>query len=356
METLSGDPWATLKALCDQHRPKRIDILTGFLGSGASGALAALGVKARIIVGLPRADATVSSSLIDELTRLTEAHQVRWIPALHAKLYVLPGHAAMIGSANFSQPGFSALDELVLATTTPATVAAAQREFDRRWRAAIDIDPDRLVPSAVSEGGSGGTATLGRVASPRAHGFSVPGQPGAHASSGGPPPSLSSATGPQAGPLGVLFVNVGWHPTYDASSLPTGNHRWLNSRAAQTQGSSDEALFVNDGGSHLGPAGRGEVPDFARLDVIFTATDDSGQRRVVAIFRDAKPEPHHSGSAFMMVRAAHDRVTCFPVGRRPAVKVWPGRMSMRRWAVGGPNANHADLWRVYESLRRAHGD
>lgn len=350
MDTFSEDPWATLAGLCKQHRAARLDILTGFLGSGATEALRALGVSARIIIGLPRGDAAMSEAQIEELKRLKKAHQVRWLRGLHAKLYVLPGHAAMIGSANFSRPGFSTLDELVLATTTRALIAAAQQAFDRRWHKALDLVPATLVPIVAAGDVDRATSALGSVPSPRGHAFAVPPKAGATRPS-------TSAIGPQAGPLGVLFVNVGWHATYDASSLPTGNHRYLNSRDAQTNGSSDEALFVNDHGRHLGPAGRGALPDFERLDVVFTATEEAGaERRVVAIFRDCVPEPHYSGLDFMMVRAAHNRVTCFPVSRRPKLDSWPGRMSMRRWATGGPNNNHPDLRTFYEELMHTHGE
>lgn len=174
MEALSDDPWATLKQLCETHGAKRIDILTGFLGNGATEALRELGVSARIIVGLPKQGAALSEAKIEEIKRLVATHQVRWLPALHAKLYVLPGRAAMIGSANFSSNGFGDLDELVAASNDDAFVAAAEKAFAGRWRKARPIDPTKLRSTGRSEGAAGEGGGLGKLAKPRKHGFKKP--------------------------------------------------------------------------------------------------------------------------------------------------------------------------------------
>lgn len=356
MEILSDDPWATLVDLCRDHRARTIDVLTGFLGSGATAALAKLGVTARLVLGLSRPDATLSPGQIAELVALRNAgHKVRWSRGLHAKLYVLPQRAAMIGSANFSRGGFSGLDELVVATTTAALVTAAQRAFDKRWNVAFDLDPAMLVPQAGAAHDDGDGGGIGTIARPRAHGFAVPAPPRGRARDVTP-----AAPGTRGASHGVLFINIGWHERYDGSSLPTGNHGYLNSARAQVDGSSEDTLFVPRRGRYAGPLGRGAVPDFARLDVVFTAVDKDDPRRerqVVAIFRDCTPFPHDHDPTFMMVRAARDRVTCFPVSDRPRLRTrWPGHMNVRRWAIGGPSANWDELAGDYAELIRVHGD
>jgi hypothetical protein len=39
-------PWSKLETLCREHRVQQLDILTGFIGTGAGNALARLGVRA----------------------------------------------------------------------------------------------------------------------------------------------------------------------------------------------------------------------------------------------------------------------------------------------------------------------
>ena len=87
MIELLDDPWEVLHRLCSTHDAKRLDILTGYIGKGATQALGALGVRARIVLGLESADAVLTAAQIDELRSLCVDHEVRWRSGLHAKLF-----------------------------------------------------------------------------------------------------------------------------------------------------------------------------------------------------------------------------------------------------------------------------
>lgn len=151
-------------------------------------------------------------------------------------------------------------------------------------------------------------------------------------------------------PLRVLFINVGWSEKYEGA-LPHGNHAWLRGERAQYEGSAEEKLFKSIRGRHRGPIGRGALPHFKQLDVVFTARDRGGRRRIVAFFRDCKVHPHHETRDFLMVSARADDVTCLPSNERPRLDFWPGRMGLRRWALGGTGRNNwPELQRAYDEL------
>lgn len=174
MIDLVEEPWPILERLCIEHAAKRLDILTGFLGSGATLALEALGVRARIVIGLPSADAVQSAGQIAEVRSLIAAqHEVRWSRGLHAKLYLVDGRAVLIGSANFTTAGFEKLDEICIATDTPSVVRQAVEIFDARFANASAIEPDRLRVADVDAGGDGLGSSLGTAWSERTSGFSV---------------------------------------------------------------------------------------------------------------------------------------------------------------------------------------
>lgn len=174
MIDLVEEPWPILERLCIEHAAKRLDILTGFLGSGATLALEALGVRARIVIGLPSADAVLSASQIAEVRSLIEAqHEVRWLRGLHAKLYLVDARAVLVGSANFTTAGFEKLDEIGIATDTPSVVSQAVEMFEARFANASAIEPERLRIADVDTGGDGLGSSLGTAWSERTSGFSV---------------------------------------------------------------------------------------------------------------------------------------------------------------------------------------
>ena len=166
--------WPSLERLCIELAAKRLDILTGFLGSGATLALEALGVRARIVLRLPSADAVLSAGQIAEVRALIAAqHEVRWSRGLHAKLYLVDGRAVLVGSANFTTAGFEKLDEICIATDSPSVVSRAVEMFEARFANASAIEPDRLRIAGVGTDGDGLASSLGTAWSERTSGFSV---------------------------------------------------------------------------------------------------------------------------------------------------------------------------------------
>jgi len=174
MIDLVEEPWPILERLCIEHAAKRLDILTGFLGSGATLALEALGVRARIVIGLPSAEAVLSVGQIAEVRSLIAAeHEVRWSRGLHAKVYLVDRRAVLVGSANFTTAGFEKLDEIGIVTDTPAVVSRAVEMFEARFANASAIEPDRLRVADVDIDGDGVGSSLGTAWSERTSGFSV---------------------------------------------------------------------------------------------------------------------------------------------------------------------------------------
>lgn len=173
MIDLVDEPWEALHRLCRAHDAKHLDILTGYIGKGAARALATLGVRARIVLGLESAEAALSSAQIDELRLLCAHHEVRWRSGLHAKLYVVARRAVLVGSANFTRAGFEHLDELAVATDDPATVARATDAFEARFAEATPVEPDRLqaLPTTGPGDADGLDAGLGVAWEDRRSGF-----------------------------------------------------------------------------------------------------------------------------------------------------------------------------------------
>lgn len=174
MIDLVDEPWPTLERLCIEHAAKRLDILTGFLGGGATLALEALGVRARIVIGLPSTDAVLSAGQVAEVRALLAAqHEVRWSRGLHAKLYLVDGRAVLVGSANFTAAGFEKLDEICIATDAPSVVSRAVELFEARFVNASEIEPDLLRIADVGADNDGLGSSLGSAWSERTSGFSV---------------------------------------------------------------------------------------------------------------------------------------------------------------------------------------
>lgn len=173
MIDLVCEQWTVLETLCRQFGVKRIDMLTGFIGKGASTALASLNVRARIIIGLPNDHAALSQVQIDEIVALQAHHDVRWLPGLHAKLYLLDERVVIVGSANFTRSGFEHLDELAIATDEPTTTAQAVKAFETRFAQAARIEPERLevLPATMPDGADGLRGGLGVAREARRSGF-----------------------------------------------------------------------------------------------------------------------------------------------------------------------------------------
>lgn len=177
MITLVQQQWATLEELCREIKPKRLDVLTGFIGMGASKALARLGVKARIVIGLPSERAGLSKAQVDELAELCQHHEVRWLPGLHAKMYLLEDRAVIVGSANLTRAGFEHLDELALATDETSVVADAVAAFTARFGEAHQLNPADLTILPAATGDTDGDTPevgLGVAWTDRTSGFSAP--------------------------------------------------------------------------------------------------------------------------------------------------------------------------------------
>jgi hypothetical protein len=141
---LFDDPWKAFQAVKKSHSPRTIDVLTGFVGAGAWSALADLGLRGRVVLGLPSATAALRASQVQELALLTRDHRVKWLPGLHAKLYLFDNEVVAVGSANLTRPAFERLDEVLLVSDARAVVMRARALFEDRWSRASDVSPEKL--------------------------------------------------------------------------------------------------------------------------------------------------------------------------------------------------------------------
>jgi hypothetical protein len=255
------EPWEALERLCHAYAAKHLDILTGYIGRGATQALAMLGVHARIVLGLESENAALTAAQIEELRLLCTHHEVRWRRGLHAKLYVIEQRAALVGSANFTRSGFEKLDEVAIVTDDATAVEQAIDAFEIRFAEAVPLDPDRLQvnPATSSDDADGLPTGLGTAWDDRHSGFT-------RASPG----HGSSREGDEAP---AYFVNIG-----------EGRHRcWADSRrygfisAGQGQRFSDQLHQLPEGAQiyaylrEHGYVGAGRVlgpPRMARNHVI----------------------------------------------------------------------------------------
>jgi len=175
MIELTSNPWETLSKACRRRNVRQVDVLTGYIGGGATSALRELGVRARILIGLADARAWLSTTQITELSSLLHAgHEVRWLPGLHAKSYVLDGKVVMVGSANFTRPGFAQLDEMLIVTDEAAVAKNAVAEFRSRWNRATVVDPSKLRALRASEEARMSNGGLGFARSALPTGFDAP--------------------------------------------------------------------------------------------------------------------------------------------------------------------------------------
>lgn len=162
----SSNAWKALKAIQGKVQSERLDILTGYIGSGATRALKDLRVVSRIVIGLGSQNQAMSQAQIDEIRELGSLAEVRWHPGLHAKVYLFEESAVAVGSANFTSGGFEKLREALVISESRTVVASARKYFNEIWKRAKKVDPGKLTPlnagSGGAEGGSIGYATLGR--------------------------------------------------------------------------------------------------------------------------------------------------------------------------------------------------
>lgn len=216
MIELVDEPWPVLEHLCTEHDAKQLDILTGFLGQGATRALAELGVRARIVIGLGSETGALSAAQVEEVRTLLEArHEVRWLPGLHAKLYVVERRAVLVGSANFTRSGFERLDELGVATDEPQVVARAVVLFEDRFARALPVEPGRLTITEAPGGGDVVEHGLGARWQDRHSGFTRVERQASPAIRAGDEPSPSDddsrddvTIALSAGVDGFMYVNV----------------------------------------------------------------------------------------------------------------------------------------------------
>jgi hypothetical protein len=139
---------------------KKLDILTAYLGAGASKVLTDLGVKqGRIAFGLDLNDPFLAQSQIDELHRLKDLAALRVCPGLHAKLYLFDNAVMVLGSANFTRRGFERLLEANLVLDDVGAVKEARHFFDETWAKSTPIDKIinsiRASGEKANEGGRG---------------------------------------------------------------------------------------------------------------------------------------------------------------------------------------------------------
>jgi hypothetical protein len=149
--TFSTNPWAMLKAL----RPvRKLDVLTAYLGRGASRVVRALRVRRlRLVFGMDARNVVLSEFQIRELRELRRFGQVRVCRGLHAKVYLCDDSSVVVGSANFTRAGFGRLEEALVCTDEPSTMQAARKYFDRIWKRESRRLPAKARTSSRHSGG-----------------------------------------------------------------------------------------------------------------------------------------------------------------------------------------------------------
>lgn len=160
MIELHSDIWRAFDSLKKRFGPfSSVDILTGYIGSGAHKMLRRLGATdGRIVIGLTRRKPALTGGQIDELKLLMEFIDLRCFTGLHAKLYILDRRIVVVGSANLTRAGFEKYEEVVIAVTDKRVLRSAQRSFALVWRASRTIP--RLIRRLRPEYGDGGPAAM----------------------------------------------------------------------------------------------------------------------------------------------------------------------------------------------------
>jgi len=128
--------WKAFESTRDRFKPQRLDILTGFFGTGASKAISELGVNhTRFVFGLRSSKPALPKAQLEELRRLKKLRvKIRVCSGLHAKLYIFDKKVLLVGSVNFSKGGFEKLREVVIITDDPKALRDASKFFKFVWR------------------------------------------------------------------------------------------------------------------------------------------------------------------------------------------------------------------------------
>jgi hypothetical protein len=136
---------ADVAAFFNEQRGKSVslDILTGYIGAGASEMLDALRTRTRLIFGLSDVLPRLSLGQHNELCKLLRHHEVRTLPGLHAKVYLFDKLVA-IGSPNFTLNGFERLEEAFVVTDDRQVRTEARKHFEGMWARARSVDPKRV--------------------------------------------------------------------------------------------------------------------------------------------------------------------------------------------------------------------
>ncbi|TWT45029.1 hypothetical protein RAS1_14500 [Phycisphaerae bacterium RAS1] len=154
---------------------QQLDILTGFIGAGASRFLRSLNPgRTRIVFGLDTSNPKLADAQWTELKKLQKLARVRVFPGLHAKLYLLDQRILAIGSANLTRAGFELLQEAVVVSNAPKAVDDAVQFFKQVWAAATE-PPRKPTVDAGSQlsGDRAALAILGRRPDPERSAFSA---------------------------------------------------------------------------------------------------------------------------------------------------------------------------------------
>lgn len=173
---LFSNPLRAIDAVKKQLRHiHQLDILTGFIGQGASRFLQSLAPdRTRIVFGLDTTAPVLAPAQWDELTRLRKLAKLRVYPGLHAKLYLFDKQFLVMGSANLTRAGFEYLQEMMIVTDSRAPVGEAVEFFNKIWTAAGN--PPRRTTFAREDARvvdeRSAMTTLGRRPNPERSAFS----------------------------------------------------------------------------------------------------------------------------------------------------------------------------------------
>ena len=103
--------WPAFESVLTSWGPfRRVDVLTGFLGSGASKVVKEFGnARVRIVFGLNLKNPALPKTLIEELKAIIKVAKLKVYSGLHAKQYLFDDRFLLLGSANFTRSGFETL-------------------------------------------------------------------------------------------------------------------------------------------------------------------------------------------------------------------------------------------------------
>jgi len=124
-----------------------VDIVSGYIGQYATNAIRRLCTnKVRIVFGLAKPNSQVESALFEELQLLKRFADVKISKGLHAKVYIFNRQVLALGSANFTERGFSKLKEAMIISDDPEVLGDAMKFFEETWESAWDISRITELP------------------------------------------------------------------------------------------------------------------------------------------------------------------------------------------------------------------